>query len=113
MKFYEGGFYDIGTVQKNRKGMQRMPVDRKIKRDDFGHLYSDKVFCCNWLDRSLVTMLLSNVEGMATTSTFPHQQKRSTSKIQVPCHDVIKMYNKGMSGVDLNDQRVAFYLNQK
>ena len=111
MKFYEGGLYDIGTVQKNRKGMQQMPVERKIKRDDFEHLYSDKVPCCNWLDRRLVTMLFSNVEGMTTTSTIPHQQKRSASK--VPCHDVIKMYNKGMSGVDLNDQRVAFYLNQK
>ena len=113
MKFYEGGLYDIGTVQKNRKGMQQMPVERKIKRDGFEHLYSDKVPCCNWLDRRLVTMLFSNVEAMTTTSTIPHQQKRSASKIQVPCHDVIKMYNKGMSGVDLNDQRVAFYLNQK
>ena len=113
MKFYEGGLYDIGTVQKNRKGMQQMPVERKIKRDDFKHLYSSKVPCCNWLDRRLVTMLFSDVEGMTTTSTIPHQQKRSASKIQVSCHDVIKMYNKGMSGVDLNDQRVAFYLNQK
>ena len=113
MKFYEGGLYDIGTVQKNRKGMQQMPVERKIKRDDFEHLYSNKVPCYNWLDRRLVTMLFSDVEGMTTTSTIPHQQKRSASKIQVPCHDVIKMYNKGMSGVDLNDQRVAFYLNQK
>ena len=113
MKFYEGGLYDIGTVQKNRRGMQQMPVERKIKRDDFEHLYSNKVPCCNWLDRRLVTMLFSDVEGMTTTSTIPHQQKRSASKIQVPCNDVIKMYNKGMSGVDLNDQRVAFYLNQK
>ena len=38
---------------------------------------------------------------MATKPTVPRWQKRSTSKIQVPCPDVIKIYKKGMGGVDL------------
>ena len=29
--------------------------------------------------------------------------------MQVPCTDVIKMYNQGMGGVDLIDQRTAAY----
>ena len=38
---------------------------------------------------------------MATKPIVPRWQKRSASKIQVPCPDVIKMYKKGMAGVDL------------
>ena len=89
--------------------MPEMPVDRKRRRDGFEYLYSDKVACCKWLDMRSVTMVFSNVEGMAATSTAPRRQNGSASKIQVPCPDVIKMYNKGMSGVDLTDQRAAAY----
>ena len=86
-----------------------MPVDRKTMRGDFKYLYSDKVACCKWFDRCSITLLFSNVEGVATTSTVPRRQKGSLSKIQVLCSDVIKMYNKEMGGVHLIDQRAAAY----
>ena len=89
--------------------MSKMSVDRKMKRGDFEYLYSHNVACCKWLDRHSVTMLFSNAEGIATTSTVPHRQKGSASNIQVSCPDVIKMYNKGMVDVDLIDQRAAAY----
>ena len=51
---------------------------------------------------------------MTTTYTVPHWQKRLTSKMKVPCPDVIKMYYKGMGGVDVIDQGPpAFHLDQK
>ena len=62
-------------MREDRKAIWEMPVDRKTKRDDFEYLYSDKVAYCKWLDRRSVAMLLSNVEGMATTSTTSHLQK--------------------------------------
>ena len=37
---YEKGLYGIDTARKNRKGMQEIPVDRKMKRGDFKYLYS-------------------------------------------------------------------------
>ena len=58
------------------------------------YLYSNGVACCKWLDRRSITMLFSNVEG-------------SASKVQAPCPDVIKMYNKGMCGADFIDQSAA------
>ena len=59
-------------------------------------------------------MLFINVKGMAAISTVPRRQKGSASKIQVPCPDVIKMYNKGMDGFNLIDPRAAAYhLDQK
>ena len=75
VKLYERGLYGIGTARKGRKGMLEMFVDRKMKRGDFEYFYSDKVAWCKWLDRRSVTMLFSNVERMATTSTFPRRQK--------------------------------------
>ena len=94
--------------------MLEMPVDRKMKRGDFEYLYFDKLACCEWLDRRLVTMLFCNFDGMATTSTVPRQQKGSATKVQAHCPDVIRMYNKGMGGVDLIDQRdEAYHLGQK
>ena len=86
-----------------------MLVDREMKRRDFEYLNYGKVACCKWLDRGSVTMLFNNFEGIATISIVPRQQKKSASKIQVPCPDVFKTYNKGMCGVDLTDQRAAAY----
>ena len=87
--------------------MLEMPVDRKMKRGDFEYLYSDEVASCKWLDRRLITMLFSIVEGMAATSAVPCRHKGSASKIEVRCPDIIKIYNKGMGGVDLIDHRAA------
>ena len=62
VKLYERSLYGIGTTRKDRKGMQEMPFDRKMKRSDFEWLYSDKVACCKSLDRPSVTMLFSNLK---------------------------------------------------
>ena len=86
-----------------------MGNDRKIKRDDFGYLYSNKIACCKWLDRPSVTMLFCNVKGTASKSTVLCYQKEWGSKIQVPRPEVIKMYNKWMGWVDLIGQRAAAY----
>ena len=54
-------------------------------------------------------MLLSNFKGMATETTVICRLKKSATKIQVPCPDVIKMHNKGMGVVELIAQGDAAY----
>ena len=54
-------------------------------------------------------MLFSNISGIQSTSTVQRRMKRSATKISIPCPDVIKMFNQGMGGVDLVDQRTAAY----
>ena len=108
-KLYDRGLYEVGTARKDRVGMPEMTTDRKMKRGDHDYMYSDKVAFCKWFDRRSVLMLFCNIEEMLTTSTVLRQQKGSASKIQVPCPHFIKMYNQGMGGVDLIDQRTAAY----
>ena len=84
-----------------------------MRRSDHDYMYSDKVAYCKWFDRRSVLRLFCNIEGMLTTSTVLRRQKGSASKTQVPCADVIKMYNQGMSCVDLIDQRTANHLDRK
>ena len=51
---------------------------------------------------------------MQLTSTVERRMKGAATKLPVPCPDVIKMYNQGMGGVDLVNQRTAAYhLNRK
>ena len=108
-KLYDRDLYGICTARKDRVGMPEMTANRKMRRGDHDYMYSDKVACCKWFDRRSVLMLFSNIEVMSTTSTVLCRQKGSASKIQVPCLDVIKMFNQGMGGVDLIDQRIAAY----
>ena len=80
VKLYESCLYGIGTAQKDRKGMLEMLVGRKVKRGDFKYLHPDTIARCKWLNRRSVTMLFSNVEWMATTSTVPHWIKDQCQK---------------------------------
>ena len=54
-----------------------------------------------------VTMLLSNVEGMTTTSRFLRGQKGSASKVQIPYPDVFKIYIQVTGEVDSVNKRTA------
>ena len=65
--------------------MPKIPVDRKMKRDNFEYLHSNKLACCKWLDRRSVTILFSNGEGMAVTSSraSPDGKKKIQNKASV------------------------------
>ena len=65
--------------------MPKIPVDRKMKRDNFEYLHSNKLACCKWLDKRSVTILFSNGEGMAVTSSraSPDGKKKIQNKASV------------------------------
>ena len=59
-------------------------------------------------------MLFSKISDMQSTSTVQRRIKRFVTKIAVPSPDFIKVYNQGMGGVDLVNQRtVASPLDRK
>ena len=62
--------------------MPKIPVDRKMKRDNFEYLHSNKLAWCKWLDKRSVTILFSNGEGMAVTSSRASPDGKKKSKIK-------------------------------
>ena len=89
IKLFDKGLYGIGTARMDRKGMPKMKPDKQMKKGDHECQFTDKVTCCKWFDRRSVTMLFSNISGIQSTSTVQQRMKQSTTKIPVPCPNVI------------------------
>ena len=78
-------------------------------RGDADFQFSKNIICCKWYDNKAVLLLATNVEGMSGSSNVMRRMKGSSTKTPVPCPNIIKMYNNGMGGVDLMDQKTAAY----
>ena len=103
------GVYGIGTVRKNRKNMPEMPADKGMVRGDYEFQYSKNLVCVKWFDNRGVLLLGSNVEGMDEVTTVYRRLKGSATKPLIDCPNIVKLYNHGMGGVDLIDQRTSTY----
>ena len=86
-----------------------MLEDKKMKRSDCEFLYSKYVMACKWMDNRSVLLVSTALEGMVDVSSVQTREKGSTTKSAIPCPTVVKLYNNGMGGVDLMDQRTAAY----
>ena len=106
---YEDGIYGIGTVRKDRKHMPTLKADKDLKRGESQFLYHKNVMVSKWMDNRGVLMVGSAVDEFDTTSTVQRRAKGSATKETINCPNIIKLYNTGMGGVDLLDQRVAAY----
>ena len=91
-------------IEKDRGDVCWLKYEEREFRFIFQKITFDK-----WLEKRSITILFSNAEGMAKKIYCSHQQKVSTSKIQVACTDIIKMYIKRMDAVDVIDQSAAAY----
>ena len=105
----QSGIYAVGMVRSNRKQMPKMKIDKEMKRGDVDFKYSDNILYCRWYDNKAVLPLAGNIEGMGTCSTVQRRMKGSSSKTPINCHSVVKIYNKGIGGIDLMDQKTAAY----
>ena len=89
--------------------MPKMKIDKEMKRGDVDFKYSDNILYCRWYNNKAVLPLTGNIEGMDTCSTVQRRMKGSSSKTPINCHSVVKIYNKGIGGIDLMDQKTAAY----
>ena len=83
--------------------------DKHMKRGDCEFLFSGNTMACKWMDNRSVLLLSSALEGMNDILSVQRREKGSKTKSSVPCPKVVKIYNSGMGGVDLMDQRTAAY----
>ena len=94
--------------------MLKMIDNKQMKRGDCEFLFSGNTMACKWMDNRSVLLLSSALEGMNDTLSAQRREKGSKTKSSVPYPKVVKLYNSGMGGVALMDQRTAPYrLDQK
>ena len=108
-KLFQKSIYGIGTVRTNRNQMPKMIDDKHMKRGDCEFLFSGNTMVCKWMDVWSVLLLSSALDGMNDILSVQSREKGSKTKSSVPCPKIVKLYNSGMGGVDLMDQRTAAY----
>ena len=80
-----------------------------MKRGDCEFLFSGNTMACKWMDNRSVLLLSPALEGMNDILSVQRREKGSKTKSSVPCPKVVKLYNSGIGGVDVMDQRIATY----
>ena len=53
----------------------------------------------------ITTSLETSVDGMSGVSNIMRRKKRSATNTPFSCPKIIKLYNNGMGGVDIMDQK--------
>lgn len=92
--------------------MPKMKIDKEMKRGDLDFKYFVlstlsifNILCCKWYDNKSVLLLASNIERMDMCSTIQRRMKGFSSKNPINCPSVVKIYNQGIGGVNLMDQK--------
>jgi hypothetical protein len=100
----------VGTVQHNRKDMPRDISKSKLKRGEHEIWSANNILCVKWRDNKDVYFLSSKHKSADITATGKLRRKRG----QEPREEVKKpkcalKYQKGMGGVDLQDQETTLF----
>ena len=102
-----------GTMRQNR--LNKVPIHKKkelekkdVVRGTFETVYKGDQMCVSWKDNKAVYMG-SNQYGPHPITTVSQYIREAKAKLQVPCPNLVKQYNKNMGGVDLLDSMVATY----
>jgi hypothetical protein len=101
-KMTQQSTYIVGTLRPNRKRNPKDVIRRKLKRGEFDWSRSGSVVVCKWRDKREV-LTISNMHKVDMVEvTNRHGQKKLKPNI-------IRDYNKGMSGIDRSDQMLSYY----
>uniref|UniRef100_A0A6I8SZJ6 Uncharacterized protein n=1 Tax=Xenopus tropicalis TaxID=8364 RepID=A0A6I8SZJ6_XENTR len=92
-----------GTVNRNRKGLPRELLDKKLKRGEVHALRSNELLAIKYSDTKVVLMLTTIHDE---TMIVQHRSGGRPSKTKPLCS---KKYSKHMGGVDKSDQIQHYY----
>ena len=98
------GINYVGVVRKDRKGLPAFKDDKKMARGDHEMFFckEENLMALKWIDNKSVHIISSIIN--AETSHAERRVKGQKEKVRVECPELIKMYNKHMGGVDINDR---------
>ena len=80
-----------------------------MKRGDIDFQCANNVVAVKWIDNRGVTMVGTCLQECNKISTVTCRVRGQSAKVPVPCPEIIKDSNSGISGVDLLDQKPAVY----
>ncbi|KAM9299393.1 piggyBac transposable element-derived protein 4-like [Gastrophryne carolinensis] len=92
-----------GTINRNRKGLPRSMLQKKLNRGESYALRSDELLAVKYMDKKNVIMLTT----IHDESVMTVRQRGPRPPYQKP--RCIKDYNKFMGGVDKTDQILTYY----
>ena len=81
-----------------------------MSRGESDFYYSKNIICCKCYNNKPVLLLATNVGGISWISKVMRRRKGSATITPVSCPKIIKLYNNGMGGVDIIDQKTASYI---
>jgi hypothetical protein len=98
----------IGTVKPNRRDMPQDISKTKLKRGDHEIWSGKNILCVKWKDNKDVHFLSMKHKSADITHTCKLKRKRGqTPRKEVEKPECALEYQKGMGGVDLQDQVTA------
>lgn len=102
--------YGTGTIMINRLKQCNFKKDSQMKRGESDEIVSSdgKVSLTKWKDNKSVVMI-SSAFGRNPEHVVKRWDKSKKERIEVPCPNVVKLYNERMGGVDIFDQMMEYY----
>ena len=86
-----------------------MPNDSNMKQGNIEFQFYKNIAAVKWFDNRGVTLVGTALEGCDQISSVSRRAKGQSSKVTVPCQQMVKEYNSNMGGVDLLEQKTAVY----
>ena len=105
--------YACGTVRLNRKDFPADLKRMKLVRGEIRTRQSGNLVATMWKDKRVVSLLSTNTapepEINAVEQIVRGRRKRVVPPEAMKKPEVVKVYNTGMNGVDVNDQYRSYY----
>jgi len=111
------GIHSLGTVRPNRIGLAQcnIPSEKVMKQRGRGTFIeksttvdSTSLSLVSWYDNRVVNFLSTFVGSLPSTEVR-RWSKAENAFINVPCPNIVQVYNRHMGGVDLLDSLIGLY----
>lgn len=106
LQIHEAGSNAVGTVRVHRKNMPKELKKTKLKKGECKAFFSQGIMALTWQDKKPVNMLSTCHKSANVTDTG---KKKRHNDLPVLKPQVVQDYNRGMGGVDREDQQLASF----
>ncbi|KAL6438799.1 hypothetical protein ACFW04_003704 [Cataglyphis niger] len=99
----------VGTVRKNRKNMPKVLASYKLKKGEVRTMSCKGILSLRWHDKKDVYVISTKHSRAEMVDTGKIRRKKGGEEEAVLKPTCVVEYNRGMGGVDQQDQRLACF----